>query len=79
MSNWQTQQAINRANARLRAEREEREAQEAREREARKAVNDRLRAEYLAGLEAKRAEERQRHEAEIDAELAPRKEQLKRQ
>ena len=79
MSNWQTQQAISRANARLRSEREEREAQEAREREARKAENDRLRAEYLAGLEAERAERRRRDEEALDAELEPVKQRMKRE
>ena len=78
MSNWQTQQAISRANAQLRAEREEREAQEAREREARKAVNDRLRAEYLAGLEAEKAERRRRDEEGLDRELDSVKQQERR-
>jgi hypothetical protein len=40
--------------------------------------NSETRGKYLAGLEAKKAEQRREHEREIDAELEPTKQRLKR-
>jgi hypothetical protein len=40
--------------------------------------NDELRRKYLAGLEAAKDEKRREHEREIDAELEPAKQRLKR-
>jgi len=49
------------------------------EQEEMQRANAEARARYLAGLEAKKLEEKQRAEAAIEAELAPQKERAKRQ
>ena len=53
--------------------------EERRKLEARRAENRQAQEAHRASLAAQQAAERQRHEAKLDAELAPRKEQLKRQ
>ncbi len=72
--NYVTQQAL----ARQRREREAWEEQQAEEQAERVRANTEARERYLAGLAAKKAEERRRHDAETEAALAPARERARR-
>ncbi len=68
----------NKALAEKRRERLEREAEERREAENRKIENDRVRSAYLAKLELEQAARRAGDEAQLEQELSPERERLKR-
>lgn len=72
--NFVTQQAL----ARQRREREAWEEQQQEEQAERVRANTEARERYLAGLAAKKAEERRRHDAETEAALAPARERARR-
>ncbi len=72
--NYVTQQAL----ARQRREREAWEEQQQEEQAERVRANTEARERYLAGLAAKQAEERRRHDADTEAALAPDKERARR-
>ncbi len=61
------------------AEREAREETERREQAGRDRENSRVRGEYLAGLEAKKAEKRAAVDAEVDQAIAPERGRLERE
>jgi hypothetical protein len=67
------QRALEQSLARQRAEREEREREEKAAQDERDRSNAATRKAYLDGLEAKRADERRRAEARVDAQLADEK------
>ena len=62
----------------FRRQREADERERERQLEEQRRENQRARDEYLAGLEAKRAEERKRAEQALDRELEPHKQRMKR-
>ncbi len=68
-----------RALAQQQAEREAREAAAAKELADAQRENAKVRAEYLAGLEAKKAEKRAAADAEVDAAIAPERLRLERE